>query len=137
MPLLSFLSRLSNWMLRIVGVERNEDPQREFVLLHNQGVFKINLRGHLLLDDSAFLDSGEIVLDRAYAFSEEVCIPPSCYVMLVTGRGENRWRKSADGSLVYTVFWGKSRSVWLHREGPLHLLGVTHSQPPRLQWASV
>lgn len=124
-------------MLRIVGVERNEDPQKEFVLLQNQGVLKAYLRGHLLVDDSAFLDSGEIILDRAYAFYEDVCIPASCYVMLVTGCGKNRWRKSADGSLVYTVFWNRNCSVWSKSPGPLHLLGVTHSQPPRLQWAAV
>lgn len=117
-------------MLRIVGVHRSEDPQREFVLLQNQGVLKASLKGHVLADDQslAALDPS-----RMFSFGEEESIPAYCYAILITGQGINGWRRSADGSHVYHVYWNRAQPVWNMDEAPLHLLGVQHTNRPRAE----
>ena len=40
-------------MIRIVGIQRAERPEEEFVLLQNQGGMRLNLRGHVILTDAA------------------------------------------------------------------------------------
>jgi hypothetical protein len=123
-------------MLRIAGIQRNSDPDQEFVLLKNQGLMKTHLRGHMIADENAF--AGPRLSDRVFVFADDVVIPPAAYVMVVTGHGENGWGKSSDGSLVYYAFWNKSRAVWAEDSCPIHVLGVLHSKPaPGVQWAAV
>lgn len=121
-------------MLRIAGIQRNTDPDQEFVLLKNQGLLKINLRGHMIADENAF--SSACLHEKVFVFSEEVILPPGAYAMVVTGKGENGWGRSADGSLVYYAFWGKKHPVWTDEASPIHVLGVLHSKPSTLQWAT-
>jgi hypothetical protein len=121
-------------MLRIAGIQRHSDPDQEFVLLRNQGLMKIQLRGHMIADEEAF--GGPRLSDRVFVFTDDVVIPPCAYVMMITGRGENGWGKSADGSLVYYAYWGKARAIWADDACPIHVLGVLHSKPGGVQWAA-
>ena len=118
-------------MLRIVGVQRSGEPETEFVLLQNQGIFRVCLRGHLVADEDAFLDGGRMDWDRTFAFGDDVSIPPKAYVMLVTGYGDDGWGKSKDGSQVYYKFWQRGEVVWSLSNRPLHVLGVLHSKVVR------
>lgn len=112
-------------MIRIVGVQRSESADREFVLLQNQGSLRINLRGHLILSDSAFEACD---LSRtAHVFSDDAQVPPGMYVMLHTGLGENRWTKTKDGALVYYAFMGRDSAFWRRCDGPLHVLSTQHT----------
>jgi hypothetical protein len=121
-------------MLRIAGIQRHADPDQEFVLLKNQGLLKVNLRGHMIADENAF--SGARLSERVFVFSEEVILPPGAYAMVVTGKGESGWGRSTDGSLVYYAFWRKREPVWTDESSPIHVLGVLHSKPSTLQWAT-
>jgi hypothetical protein len=115
-------------MLRIAGIQPSDEPDEEFILLQNQGVMKVMLRGHVLAKDDAWQDYGELNTDRVYAFSDNVFVPPSAYVMLKTGFGFNGWRKSKDGSPVYCVYWKRDTSAWDQHELTVHLLQVSHSK---------
>ncbi|MFN8138434.1 MAG: hypothetical protein U0R49_01405 [Fimbriimonadales bacterium] len=117
-------------MMRIVGVQPHGDPQQEFVLLQNQGILKDNLRGHILLDEDAMQEDGALDCRRVYAFSQDIIIPASAYVMLVSGEGESGWGRSRDGSLVYTQYWNRRGPVWFPAFGKLKLLGVVHAKQP-------
>lgn len=107
------------------------------MLLRNQGVLKVTLRGHALADEAVF--SGQVggLEEGMFVFLDEEVIPPGAYVMAVTGRGQNGWGRSRDGSLVYYAFWNRERPVWSRGSGTVHVLGVTHSKPGRLAWAGV
>lgn len=117
-------------MLRIVGVQRSQEPKSEFVLLQNQGILKVQLRGHLVVDEHTLMSSGN---ERQFAFTDDEMIPAGCYVLLLTGEGINGWRLSADGSHVYHVYWNRKAPVWLHDSGTVHLLNVVHTNRPRAE----
>ncbi len=124
-------------MLRIVGVQRSQEPNEEFVLLQNQGVLKVNLKGHLLAPECAFDCNGSFSSETVFAFHDDIIIPPKVFVMLVTGTGDDGWTKSKDGSLIYCKFWQKNRTVWSHMESPIQILGVLHSKTNNQNWAQV
>ncbi|HMS53792.1 MAG TPA: hypothetical protein PKA27_00195 [Fimbriimonadaceae bacterium] len=111
-------------MLRIVGVQRNESPEREFILLQNQGSMRVNLRGHVLMSEQA-LDSGSLYA-TSHVFQDDVHIMPSAYVLLFTGCGESRWTRSKEGSNVYQAYMGQDRTIWSRLEGAIHIMHAHH-----------
>lgn len=115
-------------MIRIVGVQRSDRPEHEFVLLQNQGAMRACLRGHLILSERA-LGSGRLDLG-SYLFNSDEPIPTAAYVMLRTGHGESRWIRSKDGALVYTLFAGLDRSLWSTADS-LHVLNTQHTYVER------
>ena len=75
-------------MIRIVGIQRNQSPEKEFVLLQNQGNMRLSLRGHLLLSEEAVKDG--VVKENCHLFTEDTLVPAGMYVLPVTGCGESR-----------------------------------------------
>lgn len=110
-------------------MQRNESPSKEFILLQNQGSLRINLRGHVVLGESAISDSD--LTFAAHVFSDDVLIPPGMYVLLATGRGEPRWTKTKEGSMLYYAFMNRSSSVWEHATGSVHILSMQHTYTER------
>lgn len=120
-------------MIRIVGLQRNESVAQEFVLLQNQGALRLNLRGHLVVSETA-LDEGDLG-HAAHVFADDVLIPPGMYVLLFSGKGVSRWARTRDGALVYYAFMNRDAAVWDRSNGPLHLLCTQHTfseRPPAL-----
>ena len=117
-------------MIRIVGIQRSEIPEQEFVLLQNQGSLRLNLRGHLVMSQSAL--EGVELASVAHVFSEETLIPPGVYVVLSTGVGEPRWTKTKEGTLVYYAYMGRLHSVWDNCSGPIHILCTQHTYTGRM-----
>lgn len=111
-------------MLRIIGIQRNEVPAREFLLLQNQGAMRVNLRGHAILSDCA-LDGEPTQVN--HAFGDDANILPGNYVVLFSGPGEAKFVKGKDGALVYYAYMGKGRSVWEHQLGSIHVLATQHT----------
>lgn len=112
-------------MLRIVGVQRSTSASGEFVLLQNQGSIRVNLKGHVLMSDSAF--RGGALAGHVHALSDEVFIPPGMYVLLSTTRGKSKWGKSRDGTTLYFAFMGCGEPVWTVPDEPIHLLSTQHT----------
>lgn len=112
-------------MLRIVGVQRSSEVDREFVLLQNQGSLRTQLRGHVLLGESAmdFQGSSPCV----HVFSDAESIQPGLYVAVFTGKGTPRWTKAKDGSLVYYTYVGRSAPIWVDPGSPIHILHTHHT----------
>jgi hypothetical protein len=111
-------------VIRIVGVQRNESPDQEFVLLQNQGGLRINLRGHVILSEWG-IDAG--LGSHAHAFRDEAMIPSGAYVILYSGQGEPRWARTKDGAIVYYAYAGRDSSLWERSIGPLHILAMQHT----------
>jgi hypothetical protein len=113
-------------MIRIVGIQRNPDPEREFVLLQNQGGLRLTLRGHAILREDAleFRDCGT---QNMVLLTDDVIIPPGVYVLLHTGHGVSRWARSRDGALMYVVYIGRDEAIWCDYHGPIHVLATQHT----------
>ncbi len=120
-------------MIRIVGVQRSAYPEKEFILLQNQGSLRLNVRGHIVASECAIqstdLNSG------AHAFAEEALVPPGMFVLLHTGTGTPRWAKTKEGAMVYYTYMNRAHSVWENTPGPIHVLHTQHTyaeRPPAL-----
>lgn len=126
MPAPSLLMRN---MLRIVAVEPNPDPNREFVVLQNRGFLTVQLRGHALMDEDTAMGDAE----RMFPLIDDVRIPSSAYVLVATGSGTNGWARCSDGSIVYQVFLNRRAGAWCHSSGSIYLLSPTHTKRPAAQ----
>lgn len=115
-------------MLRIMAVQRSDDPQREYVLLQNHGSLRLALKGHVLADDIGLEQRDR---DRMFVFSDDAQIPAMAYVLLVTGTGKAGWYQDSDARPVYCVYWNKSQPVWSCAQDAIHLLNVIHTNKPR------
>jgi hypothetical protein len=116
-------------MLRIVGLQRSELADREFLLLQNQGSMRICLKGHAILSESAML-TGDLSMG-SFAFSEDVHIAPGLYVVLSTGAGVPRWAKTKDGAHLYHAYMFKESPVWSQVELPLYVMSAHHTYSER------
>ncbi len=118
-------------MLRIVGLQRSDSADREFLLLQNQGSMRVHLRGHAIMSDSAFFSSD--LTAGSYAFPDDVSISPGLYVILTTGTGTPRWAKTKDGAHVYHAYMFQNAPVWSRAELPLHMMGSQHEYSERTE----
>ncbi len=116
-------------MIRIIGVQRNQTPNSEFILLQNQGSMRINIRGHAIVSDLS-IDS-IAGLANGHVFHDDIGVPPGMYVLLRTGFGEPRWGRTKEGALVYHAFMNRDQSVWGEGCGPIHVLSIQHSYVER------
>ncbi len=112
-------------MLRIVGIQKSNQAEQEFVLLQNQGSMRISLRGHVVVSDCA-VDAGDLAMN-AHAFKDDIQVPPGMYVLLFSGLGKSRWAKTKDGAMVYYTYMNRDSSVWEGSAGPLHVLNRIHT----------
>lgn len=117
-------------MIRIVAVQKSESPDREFVLLQNQGSLRAHLKGHAVLSE-AVVETGNFGVG-AHVFGDDVHIPPGKYVLLISGCGEPGWKKTRDGQLMYETYMNWERPVWSVLEGPLHVLSAHHTYSQRV-----
>lgn len=120
-------------MLRIVGLQRNESAQREFVLLQNQGTLRLQLRGHILIADATISTPN----GSSHVFAEDVIVPGGTYVLVTTGIGESRWAKTKDGALVFYTFMNRPAPIWTADLGPVHILAIQHSYTERPATATI
>jgi hypothetical protein len=118
-------------MLRIIGLQRANQAEQEFILLQNQGSMRVTLRGHALLGESAYIH-GDLA-GNSYAFAEDVQVPPGQYVILFTGTGISRWAKTKDNHVIYHVYMGRRAPIWTDTSLPIHLLAPQHSYTERAE----
>lgn len=114
-------------MIRIVGIQKSERPEGEFVLMQNQGSMRVLLRGQTLLADSYLRGESQ----SFHAFRDEVSIAPGQFVLLRSGHGPDGWITSKDGSYVYQSHIGSSETLWSRPCDALHILGIHHSYTER------
>lgn len=111
-------------MIRIVGVQRNENIGQEFVLLQNQGNMRLNLRGYTLIAESAIDEPAG--LQEAYVIAEDIDIPAGHHAAIRTGSGTSTWCHKHDGYHIYHLFLGRNTPIWARLTGDVHLLAPTH-----------
>ncbi len=110
-------------MIRIVGIQKSERAEQEFVLLQNQGSMRSILRGQTLLADSYIRGESSSV----HAFTEEVSIAPGQFVLVRSGSGADGWITSKDGSYVYQTHLNAEDPLWSRQGESLHILSIQHT----------
>lgn len=110
-------------MIRIVGVQPNENIGQEFVLLQNQGNMRVNLRGHALVAEESLLDPPG--LQTVFVFNEDVDIPAGHHVAIRTGAGESQWCHKHDGYHIYHLFLNRNTPIW-NADSTIMVLAPNH-----------
>lgn len=112
-------------MIRIVGIQKDDNIGREFVLLQNHGSMRVNLRGHAIVSEAALVDGTQS--PAVHLFSDDVSIMPGQFVLLRTCPGSSHWSTTNEGQRVYYTHMGRLGPVWCRSEGPVHVLAPQHS----------
>lgn len=115
-------------MLKVVDVHLSDEVRGEYLVLQNQGLVTVTLRGWAVCTE-AFL-SGDLgqVADALYIFREEIGVKPYTKIVLFTGEGEDGWVPTTDGRQAYCAYWGRSQRIWSEAQR-VHLLHLAGSRP--------
>ena len=122
-------------MIRIVGIQRHEDIAKEFVLLQNQGSMKQNLKGHIVVAQSA-LDGGD-PSDAIHIFTDDVDVLAGMYVLLRSCPGVGHWNHTQDRYSTFYSYMQRRTPVWNRQVGPLHVMAPQHSWVERRPEAAI
>ncbi len=119
-------------MLKIVEVHPARTAQGEYVVLQNQGLVNVNLRGWALCTDSFLEGEPSRLMEEMFIFKDDVSIKPYGRVVLFTGEGENEWVPTTDGKHAYCLYWNRTTPVWTAAQTlhVLHLLTSRKVVPP-------
>lgn len=99
-------------MLKIVDVHLSTQARGEYIVLRNEGVQTVQLRGWALCDDSYLSGDPYAAAPGMFIFTEETSVKPYGRVVLFTGHGHNGWQPTIDGKQAYVAYWRKSERVW-------------------------
>ncbi len=108
-------------MLKIIEVNASYVAQGEYVVLQNEGLVNVNLRGWALCTDAFLGVDNNKMADEMYIFKEDVQIKPYARVVLFTGSGETEWKPTIDGKQAYCAYWGRVEPLWTEA-GSVHVL---------------
>lgn len=102
-------------MLKITEIHTSASAAGEYVVLQNQGLTTVSLRGYVLCSE-AYLE-GDLSRNGSdiYVFTQDVPLKPYTRVVLFSGRGEDEWCPTTDGKMAYLVYWGRAEPVWSRR----------------------
>jgi len=114
-------------MLKITEIHPSRNASGEYVVLQNQGLMTVALRGWMLCSEAYLSPEWDPRIHPVYVFRQEVAIKPYQRVVLFTGAGEEGWYSTTDGKLAYVAYWGRSECAW-SRVGHLHVLHCASSR---------
>lgn len=121
-------------MLKIVELHTSPYAGGEYVVLQNNGLNTLCLRGWALCGSAYMTGDPQAAAGEMYIFSHDVPIKPYGRVVLFTGDGEDGWYPTADGKQAYLVYWGRNEPVWAET-ADVYLLKTTCSR--KIAWQEV
>jgi hypothetical protein len=119
-------------MLKIVEVHAASGVRGEYVVLQNQGLVTVSLRGWALCTEAYLNGSPEERADSMYVFRDDIPIGPYTRVVLFTGNGEDGWVPTVDGRQAFCAYWNRQERVWTYASQAyvLHLSASTRIVKP-------
>lgn len=114
-------------MLKIIEVHPATNTQGEYIVLQNQGLVTVSLRGWALCTDAYLEADTARMAQEMYVFREEVPIKPYTRVVLFTGSGEDEWVPTIDGRQAYCAYWNRRDRLW-SSAAHIHLLHLLASR---------
>ncbi len=115
-------------MLKVVDVHPAADVCGEYVVLQNQGLVSVTLRGWALCTEAFLTGDMTQIADELYIFRDEIAVKPYTKVVLFSGEGDDCWVPTTDGRLAYCAYWNRSRRIWSDAKR-VHLLHLASSRP--------
>ncbi len=103
-------------MLKILELHPSQNPQGEYVVLENQGLVTINLKGYALCSEAFLQGEKRQLADEMYVFREEIPVKPFQRVVLFSGDGEDCWVPTIDGKQAYCAYWHRDNGMWSHTQ---------------------
>jgi hypothetical protein len=114
-------------MLKIVDIHVAETARGEYVVLQNQGLTTLTLRGWALCTDAYVSGDPDAAARGMYIFTQDEQIRPYTRVVLFTGHGESGWHPTTDGKHAFVTYWGRSDPAWRDTRY-VHLLRLSTSR---------
>ncbi len=114
-------------MLKIIEIHTATNTQSEYVVLQNQGLMTVSLRGWALCTDAYLEGEPTEIAEQMYIFREEVNIKPYTRVVLFTGSGADEWMPTVDGKQAYCAYWNRPERLWTSA-AHVHLLHLQSSK---------
>lgn len=114
-------------MLKIIDIHLSASAAGEYVVLQNQGLTTVSLKGWAVCSNAYFDGSPLDAAHEMYIFTDDIPIKPYMRIVLFTGEGDPGWCPTVDGKYAYLVYWGKRNPIW-SRAGYVHLLQVSTSR---------
>ncbi|HSV72712.1 MAG TPA: hypothetical protein VLH79_03020 [Chthonomonadales bacterium] len=99
-------------MLKITEVRPSRSVTGEYVVLQNQGLMTVALRGWVLCSEAYLQGLWDQRACPAYVFRTETAVKPYQRVVVFTGEGDDGWYSTVDGKLAYVAYWGRHEPVW-------------------------
>src|SRR5262249_52963179 len=121
-------------MLKIVDLHTSPNVGGEYVVLQNNGLNSITLKGWALCGNAYMTGDPLAAAAQMFIFSHDVLIKPFVRVVLFSGAGEDGWYPTVDGKQAYVVYWGRKEPVW-NTTTDIHLLQTCSSR--RISWPDV
>jgi hypothetical protein len=114
-------------MLKIIELRASLNPQSEYIVLENQGLNSVSLRGYALCTDAFLCAESSRLAEEMFIFQEDICLKPFMRVVLLTGEGESGWMPTVDGKQAYCIYWNRGSSVWT-KARDVHVLHIAASR---------
>ena len=114
-------------MLKIIEVHPSGNTQGEYVVLQNQGLVTVNLRGWAVCTEDYLEGNTHEAVAGMYIFREEIVVKPYARVVLFTGCGDAGWVPTVDGKQAYCAYWGRTQAVW-KRSQTVYMLQMAASR---------
>lgn len=123
-------------MLKIVDIHVSQAARGEYIVLQNQGLTTLTLRGWALCTDAYMEGVPDEAARGMYIFTQDEQIKPYTRVVLFTGVGQPGWHPTTDGKHAYVTYWGRSEPAW-DQTLYVHLLRLSASRKvvPRMDMA--
>src|SRR5262245_8081369 len=114
-------------MLKIVDIHPAATVSGEYVVLQNQGMKCVSLRGSALCTDAYLCGDLFAASHEMFVFTHDVTIKPYIRVVLFTGSGQSGWHPTTDGKQAYLVYWDRPERIWSLADH-IHLLQIAASR---------
>ena len=114
-------------MLKIIDIQVSGTAAGEWVVIQNQGMIPLNLRGWVIVGDTYLNGHAESAAKQMFIFTADETIKPGVRAVLISTHGKDGWYPTVEGGSAYVAYANRAESLWSHA-GELHLLQPVSSR---------
>ena len=114
-------------MLRIIDIQVSGTAAGEWVVIQNQGMIPLNLRGWIVTGDMYLTGQAESAAKQMFIFTADEVIKPGVRAVLISSYGSDSWFPTVEGGSAYVAYANRAESLWSQAD-ELHLLQPVSSR---------
>ena len=104
-------------MLRIIDIQVSGTAAGEWIVLQNQGMQPVNLRGWVLAGDRYLSGDPSTAASQMFIFTADQLIKPGARVVLLSIHGKDGWYATVEGGSAFVAYANRSESLWAQADG--------------------